>query len=121
MLISNQHSPAPGDDCWMNPVSRPSEQLIRHLAEQPEQAATVAPPSRLRGCKSITHPDGSEAHFTGLDNAPDMCYRDDRNDEFIFVPQIRVHDRVRLEPGLFARIQARLKFWTDSTPAKVDH
>lgn len=63
----------------------------------------------------------SAAKINSVPDAPDMCYRDDRNDEFIFVPQIRVHDRVRLEPGLFARIQARLKFWTDSTPAKVDH
>ena len=42
---------------------------------------------------------------------PKWCYRDDRNAEFVFVPHVRAHDRIRLTPGLFERILARVKFW----------
>jgi hypothetical protein len=47
---------------------------------------------------------------------PNWCYRDDRNNEFVFVPHVHVHDRIRRKPGLFQRIVARLKFWPDPDP-----
>lgn len=50
---------------------------------------------------------------------PNWCYRDDRNNEFVFVPHVHAHDSIRKKPGLFERIVARLKFWPDRDPYEI--
>lgn len=50
---------------------------------------------------------------------PNWCYRDDRNNEFVFVPHVRAHDRIRPKPGLFVRILERLKFWPGPNHSEI--